>query len=209
MVLFFYQQSHFNRPPLIFTFHKMVIDLFFVVSGSRRRRGRVILEAAGMWVNSAGHIVLCCSLLKHALHNIQTTLNKCQQHMCDLVTQANFTVSLGTLDKDFFIYMCVCFRTSTSACLCLLTSESLTATWRSCSLAAHPSTNRSADVRAEPRWSVCARACLFVSVLLLLCGTSSPVTRHPLCRVSMVIFLVQAQDGLICSHMRSPHTCSL
>lgn len=161
MVLFFYQQSHFNRPPLIFTFHKIVIDLFFVVSGSRRRRGRVILEAAGMWVDSAGHIVLCCSLLKHALHNIQTTLNKCQQHMCDLVTQANFTVSLGTLDKDFFIYVCVCFRTSTSACLCLLTSESLTATWRSCSLAAHPSTNRSADVRAEPRWSVCVCLSLF------------------------------------------------
>lgn len=84
----------------------MVIDLFFVVSGSRRRRGRVILEAAGMWVDSAGYIVLCCSLLKHALHNIQMTRNKCQQHMCDLVTQANFTVSLGTLDKDFF--MCVC-----------------------------------------------------------------------------------------------------
>lgn len=107
VLLFFYQQSHFNRPPLIFTFLKIVIDLIFVASGSRRRRGRVILETAGMWVDSAGYIILCCSLLKHALHNIQTTRNECQQHMCDLVTRANFIVSSGTLNKDFFIYMCV------------------------------------------------------------------------------------------------------
>lgn len=76
--------------------------------------------------------------------------------------------------------MCVCFRTSTSACRCLLTSEFPTATWRSCSSAARPLTSRSADAPAEPRWSVSVvRWCLCV-LPLLLCGA---VTRLPLCKL--------------------------
>lgn len=67
----------------------------------------------------------------------------------------------------------VCFRTSTSACLCLLISEFLTVTWRSCSSAAHPSTSRSADAPAEPRWSVSVCLCvcyLYCAAALLPCS---------------------------------------
>lgn len=59
----------------------------------------------------------------------------------------------------------VCFRTSTSACRCPLTSEFPTVTWRSCSSAAHPSTSRSADAPAEPRWSVSVCVCVCVCYL--------------------------------------------
>lgn len=60
------------------------------------------------------------------------------------------------MDLSFqtFSPVCVCSRTWTSACLCLLTSGSQTATWRSCSSAAHPLTSRSADAPAGHRWSV-------------------------------------------------------
>lgn len=59
----------------------------------------------------------------------------------------------------------MCFRTSTSACLCLLISEFLTATWRSCSSAAHHLTSHSADAPAEPPWSVSMCVLLCYSVV--------------------------------------------
>lgn len=50
---------------------------------------------------------------------------------------------------------CVSPRTWTNVCHCRLTSESLTATWRSYSSAVRPSTSRSVDALVELRWSVC------------------------------------------------------
>ncbi len=102
----------------------------------------------------------------------------------------------------------MCFRTSTSACPFLLTSEFLTVTWRSCSSAAHPSTSRSADARAEPRWSVtvCVCVCLCLCVLpLLLLRHSCPT---PSVQVTIATGPMWDKDRLIWSHKRTPSAYS-
>lgn len=115
------------------------------------------------------------------LHKSYMQTLRAQRHKCQIASSV-------TNSKHLKCIFPVCFfRTSTSACRCRPTSESLTGTWRSCSSAARTSTSRSAGAHAEPRWSVS----FSLSVCSCLCashhGNWAPLD----------------WDGLIGSHRRS------
>lgn len=90
--------------------------------------------------------------------NLAAEIVKCKTPHQD--PQKKNQIKAAIFENCFNFSFHVWFRTSTSACPCLLISEFLTVTWRSCSSAAPPSTSHSAVAPAEPRWSVSAHLCV-------------------------------------------------